>query len=227
LSFSFSETELNILSNFAKINPAQIMKPEGFGALEPSNSIVAVYNFENKYDFEPFGIFEVPMFLQAMNSFDNPKIDIKPDHLVIYEGDSKIQFFTTPVDLLKKSAVPDVEPKFQKLDLELDFDLSADKLNSVIKTAQVLKAKYLYLESDGDSIRLTVSADKLESSSNCFTVNVRENIRSNSLGDTVLKIPLSELRVIPGDYTVQCSTKKITKWTSFTGVVYYIGCKAD
>jgi len=221
---NFTETELHILSNFAKINPSQIIKPNGFGAKELSNSIIGTYEFENAYDFEPFGIYEVPMFLQAINTFDKPEIEIKNDRIIVKEGNSKVQFFTTPLDLIKNSEVPNIAPKFNKLDCEIDFDLSADKLATIFKTAAVFKAKYLYIESDDDSIRLTVSTDAPGTSGNSFDIAIRDNIRANALDDTILKIPLSELRIIAGDYSIKASTKKITKWTCFNDVVYYVGC---
>ena len=224
---NFSETELTILSNFAKINPSQIINPTGFGAKEPSASIIGTYEFEEAYDFEPFGIYEVPMFLQALETFSKPKIDIKADKVIIKEGSSKIQFYTTPLDLIKNSEVPNVAPKFDKLECELDFDLPADKLASIMKTAGVFKAKYLFLESDKKNIRLTVSSDTPGSSANSFEISIRENIRANDLGDTVLKIPFSELRIIQGDYTIKASAKKISKWTCFNDVTYYVGCMID
>jgi len=224
---NFSETELTILSNFAKINPSQIIKPTGFGAKEPSASIVGVYDFEESYDFEPFGIYEVPMFLQALEAFDKPKIDVKPDRVVIKEGSSKIQFFTTPLDLIKNSEVPNIAPKFDKLDCELDFDLPADKLATIFKTASVFKAKYLFLESDSKGVRLTVSSDTPGSSANSFEIMIRDNVRSNELAKTVLKIPFAELRIIPGDYSIKASAKKISKWACFNDVTYYVGCMID
>jgi len=224
---NFSETELSILSNFAKINPSQIIKPTGFGAKEPSASIVGVYDFEEEYDFEPFGIYEVPMFLQALEAFDKPKIEVKADRVIIKEGSSKIQFFTTPLDLIKNSEVPNIAPKFDKLDCELDFDLPADKLATIFKTAAVFKAKYLFLESDKKGVRLTVSSDTPGSSANSFEIMIRDNVRNNELDGTVLKIPFSELRIIPGDYTIKASAKKISKWTCFNDVIYYVGCMID
>ncbi len=221
---NFSDTELSILDNFAKINASQIIKPTGFGAKELSNSIIGTYTFENEYDFEPFGIYEVPMFLRAIDTFNNPEIEIKSDRVIIKEGSAKVKFFTTPLDLIKNAEVPDIAPKFDLLKCELDFDLPADKLATIFKTATVFKAKYLYLESDGDAVRLTVSTGAPSDSGNSFDVSVRDNIRSNKLGDTILKVPLSELRISPGDYSIKASTKKISKWTCFNDVVYYVGC---
>jgi len=224
---NFSESELAILRNFAKINPTQIIKPDHFGAKDPSNSIIGHYKFETAYDFEPFGLYEVPMFLQALETFDHPDIEVLNDRLVISEGNSKITYFTSPLDLIKSSEAPDLSKKFSKLDCELDFDLSADKLATIHKTASIFKAQYLFLESDDDAIRLTVSSDSPGTSANSFDVVIRDNIRANNLDDVILKIPFTEMRVLPGDYTVQASAKKISKWSCFNNVDYYIGCAID
>lgn len=224
---NFTESELQILRNFSRINPSMIIKPTGLGAREPSNSIVGIYNFEETYDFEPFGIYEIPMFLQAIDTFDKPQLEVKKDRIVISEGSSKIQFFTTPIDLLKNAVIPEIDSKFDAVQPELDFDLSADKLATIQKTASVFKAKYLFLESDGDSVRLTVSSDSPGSSANSFDIVIRDNIRINDLGDTVLKIPLSELRIVAGDYCVKATTKKISKWECFNGVKYFVGVMVD
>ncbi len=224
---NFSETELTILSNFAKINPSQIINPTGFGAKEPAASIIGTYDFEEVYDFEPFGIYEVPMFLQALEAFNKPKMEVKADRVIIKEGGSKIQFFTTPLDLIKNSEVPNLAPKFDKLACELDFDLPADKLATIIKTSAVFKARYLFLESSEDGVRLTVSSDTPGSSANSFDIVIRDNVRTNELGSTVLKIPFSELRIIQGDYSIKASSKKISKWSCFNDVTYYVGCMID
>jgi len=224
---NFSETELSILSNFAKINPSQIIKPTGFGAKEPSASIVGTYDFEEEYDFEPFGIYEVPMFLQALEAFNKPKIEVLGDKVIIKEGRSKIQFFTTPIDLIKNSEVPNIAPKFDKLDCELDFDLPADKLATIIKTANVFKARYLFLETSDDGVLLTVSSDTPGSSANSYEILIRDNVRNNELDKTILKIPFSELRIIQGDYSIKASSKKISKWSCFNDVTYYVGCMID
>lgn len=223
---NFSDTEITVLQNFAKINPSQIIKPDGLGAKELSNLIVGTYKFENEYDFEPFGIYDVNMFLQAISTFDKPNIDVKADRLVITEGNGKVTYFTTPLDLIKTAVVPDLNPKFNKITCEIDFDLSADKLATINKTEAVFKAGYLFIESESeDAVRLTVSSEEPGSSANSFDLVVRENVRMSNLPKgEFLKIPLTELRIIPGDYTVLASTKKITKWSSFLGVEYFVGC---
>jgi len=224
---NFTDTELSILRNFSKINQSQIITPTGFGAREASNSIIGTFNFENAYDFEPFGIYEVPMFLQAMDTFDKPDIEVLADRVVIKEGSSKVQFFTTPLDLLKNSDIPPIAPKFDKLDCELDFDLSADKLATIFKTASVFKAKYLFIESDDEVVRLTVSSDSPGTSANSFEIAVRDSIRVNNLNGQILKFPLAELRIIPGDYSIKASVKKISRWSCFNDVDYYVGCMID
>lgn len=226
----FNETELSVLRNFSKINPSQIINPTGFCAKKVSNSIVGFYNFEEPYDFETFGIYEITTFLQVLDTFNSPDVTIEADRVLIKEGSSKAQYFTTPLDLLKQSEVPaDLPKKFAKLDCEIDFDLSADKLATIMKTASVFRAKYLFIESDADNdlVKLTVSSDSPGTSANSFDISIRENVRKNELAGQIIKFPLSELTIIPGDYKIEISSKKISRWSCFNGVDYFVGCMIE
>lgn len=221
-----TETEVQVLRNFAKINPSQIVTGTRLSAVEPSNSIVGIYDFEKAQEVEPFGIFEMANFLAAIDAFTTPEIKNLGDRVVISEGDQKINYYTTPTKML--TAAPEkIDANFGTLECEIDFDLSAEKLATIFKTAAVLKAKNLFIESAEGAIRLTVAKDKLVSSDNSYQFVIRDNIRANKLGENILRIPLVDLRVIGGDYSIKGSLKKITQWKSFAGVRYYIGCKVE
>lgn len=229
MKFQFTDSDLAVLRNFARINPTQIVKPTGLAAREPSNSIAGTYAFENPQKFNEFAIYKMPDFLSAVEAFSTPELEVKNDHILITEGDSKIRYYTTPMDMVREGAeVPDLKSKFGKIESVLKFNLPADKLATIFKTASVLKGKFLFVEADGDAVRLTVSADKLESSANSFQVTIRDGIEINDLGDTVLSIPLGELRILPGDYEVSFATEhKVSHWAQFAGIDYFVGFAKD
>lgn len=219
---TFTETEISILKNFARINPAMIIHSDRLEVLSPTKSIVGKYEFENPYDFESYGIYEVPKFLQAVETFDNVSIEVGKKFLTLKEGNAKIKYWTTDQSILPQ--VPDVEPNFTKVDKQLDFDLPADKLAALFKAAQVLRGEFVFFQSDENGIRLTIAND-IDASEHSFDVLIRDNVRSNELGDSVLRIKVSELKVVAGDYKIAMSDKGISKWECFNGVTYYIGCK--
>jgi len=219
----FSDTELGILKNFAGINPSMVIYPDRLEVINNTKTIVGKYKFDNPYGFDSFGIYEVTELLQAVGAFKDADIDVQTKRLVIKDGGAKITYYTTPSELCPN--VPDIDKKFATVDCELDFSLPAEKLATIFKMASVLKAEFVFFETDekDNGIRITVAKEK-DSTANAFDIVIREGIRSNTLGKGVIKMAVSELKILPGDYDVKISSKKITKWGSYTGVEYYIGC---
>lgn len=222
-SFVFSDLELSILKNFSQVNPSMVINPTHIGAVnKPINSVVCRYDFEKPYGFEPFGVFEVPELLTILNTLKKPSIDVREQLLEIVDGDSKTRYFTTAKNLIPE--VPDVEKNFAKITPELDFDLPGDKLATLLKMAGIIKAQFAFFETDGKKVRITVG-NELESSSNTFNVTVDSGIRTNS-SEKVLRIPLTDLKLIPGGYEIRIASAGVSKWTADCGAVYFIGAKA-
>ncbi|NCP97675.1 hypothetical protein GW820_02190, partial [archaeon] len=92
-----------------------------------------------------------------------------------------------------------------------------------LKMASILKSKFLFFETDSKKIRIT-AGDELSSSNNSYVVEISDCIKSNRL-DAPVKIALEFFKLIPSDYNVSLS-KKISKWVSPNGIVYYVGCSA-
>lgn len=222
---NFTDSELAVLKNFASINPSMVIHKDRLEVINNSKSTLASFTFDKEYDFEEFGIYVVPDFLQAIGAFKNPDLDVKSDHVLIKDGNQKIKFFTTPTNIIPK--FQDLGPKFKKLTPELDFDLPGDKLAMIFKTASILKADFLFFESTDDGeVRITITND-LKSSANSFEVVIRENVRTSDLSGMVIKMSVGELKLVPGDYKVQVSTKQISRWESYNGIDYFIGCKLN
>jgi hypothetical protein len=216
--FSFTDTELKILANFASINPSMIITPAGFEVINNSKSVIGFYKFETPYTYEQFGLYETPEFLTALSAIDQPAIEVKDKFVQISGKADKLKYYTTAQELLPK--VPNVSEKFAKVTLALEFSLSADKLAILNKMANILKAKFIFFETDGDAVRVTV-ADELESSANSYNILITDGIKQNELANPV-KIALADFKLMPGDYEIKLA-EKISRWESMTGVEYYVG----
>lgn len=221
MSFNYTEAEINVLKNFATINPSMILDPTGFKVINTSKSVIGNYSFAKPYDFEEYGIYEATDFLAALGAMDNPQIEVKDKYIVIVDGTSKLKYFTTAKDLLP--VVPDVGKKFDTLEPELDFSITSDKLAALLKMAGILKSKYIFFESDKKKIRIT-AGDELESSNNNYEVIIESGIKANKLSSPV-KIILADFKILPGEYKVQLHPK-ISKWENMTGVTYFVSCQA-
>jgi hypothetical protein len=212
----FKDQEINVLKNFATINPSMIIFNDGFKVINNSKSCLGFYKFQEAYDFAQYGVYDVPKLLTTIGMFKAPEIDVKDKYLLITEEDFSVRYLSTVQDILP--VVPDVASKFAKVDLSMEFDISADKLNILFKAASVMKCENMFFESEKGKIRITVS-DKLEPSNDSFNVTIDTGIKTNNLAAPI-KIPVAELNLFPGDYSVKISDK-ITRWDNFIGTLHY------
>jgi hypothetical protein len=216
--FTPDEKVVKIMANFAGINPSMLIEPERLAVISNAKSVVANYKFPTPYTFEPFGLYDSSDALNIINALTKPEIEVKDKFInIIGANNDKVKYYTTATDLVPK--VPDVEAKFAKVDCLLEFQLTADKLAVIQKMIGILKSKYLFLETEGKQIRLTIG-DELESSGNNYDLVVVDGITTNNL-DAPIKVALVDFKILPGEYNIKIN-KKITKWENLNGVIYYI-----
>ena len=127
MSFQFSTKELEILKNFASINQSMIVEQTAFKVKNNSNSVLGFYTYDKPYEFEDFGLYETNEFLTIISALGSPDIEVSEKFLSISNGKDKVKYFTTAQNLLPK--VPNVSKKFESVECDLVFSLSADKLN--------------------------------------------------------------------------------------------------
>lgn len=214
----FSDKDLKVLANFASINPSLIVYGDKVAVINASKSVVGEYRFEEPFKFKSFGLYECGEFLQAYQAIDKPSFEVFDKHVLISGQSDRLIYYTSPENVIP--VVPNVSEKFNKVECDLVFSLSADKLAILNKMAGILKTKYLFFESTEAGVRLTVS-DELESSANSYDISVTENIQTNNL-TTPVKLALADFKVLPGDYEIKLSSK-ISKWSNTAGVEYYLG----
>jgi len=223
MAFTFEDHDLAILKNFAGINPSILIKPDKISVINSAKSLVGAYVPAEPYDFAEFGIYEMSDFLAALNTLKSPSIEVNDRYLLISDGEQKFKYFTTAKDLLPSITLK--EDKVDQQDFDLDFDMSAEKFSILMKSASIVKATNIFFETVDKRIIITV-VEELNSSNNSFEIPIEEGIRVNKLEKPV-SIPISDLRLCSGDYSVKvCS--KISKWTNMSANLnYYIGVNAS
>lgn len=219
MSFKLKEQDVAILKSFSTLNSSMIINPEKFSVVNSSKSCVAFYIPEEKYDFQEFGIYEMTDFLAALGTLKNPEITDEEKYLVISSNGQKFKYFTTAKDLIQPAKI-NIE-KIDAVEFGLEFDLSAEKFSMLMKSANIVRASNVFFETSKKKILITV-AEELASSNNSFEIPIEEGITKNDLKEPVA-IPISDMRLLPGDYTVKISNK-ISKWThQGCNLNYYIG----
>jgi hypothetical protein len=218
-NFIPDEKTIKIMKNFADINPSMLIEPDKIAVINNAKSVVARYTFDTPFDFAPFGLYNTVDALGFISALGKPTIEIKDTYInIIGINGDKVKYFTQAENLLTK--VPLIEDKFIKVPLELDFILTADKLAIIDKMADLLKAKYIFFETEGKQIRITVGDEITDSSINNYDICIDDNIKVNS-AQSIIKILITDFKILPGEYEIKINPK-ITKWANLNGVIYYI-----
>jgi hypothetical protein len=164
-----------------------------------------------------FGIYDLNEFLGAMSLFEDPELDFSEKFVTITKGSNSIKYFAAEASVL---SAPTRAITFPESDV--DFNLTSAMLDMIKKTSSVLGASDLCIVGDGTSLTAVVG-DKKNASGNSY---------NTPLGDTdktfKVNLKVDNLKMLPGDYTVSISSKKISRFKSnATDLVYYVAIEAD
>lgn len=216
--FRFTDAHINILKNFTEISKSMLIEPDKLSVINDARSVIAKYEYDTPFDFEPFGLYDCDRFISNYKAINKPEIDVHPKYInIIGANNDKIRLHTTASDLVPK--VPDIESKCAKVDFELVFNMSAEILSQIRKVVSAQKSQYIFFETNGKRIILTL-CDALEASSDNYEIPIEDGIKANNLTKPV-KIALADFLIMDGDYEVKIS-EKLTRWSNLNNVVYYI-----
>lgn len=212
-----SKDTYNILKNFASIN-SNIM-------INPGNSLKTVSTGKNIYaeakiaeDFDvSVPIWDLNKFLGVVSMFNNPDLEFHDTHVVISNGRSSVTYYYSEPTLLTipnrsiNMPVPTVE-----------FDLDEKNLNDILKAASILQVNDLRMVAADGKVTISVD-DASQSNSNSFTVEI-DSDQINEEFDGIINV--SEIKFIPGSYTVSLTSSIISKFKHKTlDLSYYIAVK--
>lgn len=236
--FSFKDNELTVLKNFAQINPNIVILPDCLRVRSESTVIYGMYEFETPYEFEYIGIYDALNFLSVLGSYKKPEIEVVENkYIIISEGDTKFKYQIHAKELILKDHEQKMYSKEQlqkadDMDCSLGFTISQEKFVFLMKSANIIDAKYIFFESEPKGIRLT-AGDSVETSNNTFDILITDNIETNAL-EGIVMVAVNELKLLPSEYKIKI--RKVAKkngdgfhlgsyWKSSLGVKYMIGLK--
>ena len=205
-----------LIKNFAGINSNLLLKSGNkLATISSQKNVMADATVTET--FPDFGIYDLNEFLGAMSLFDDPELDFQEKYVSISQGSMKIKFFAADASVL---VAPQKAITFPEA--EINFTMTAAMLNMINKTASVLRASDVSIVGDGTTITAVVGDKK----------NVTGNSFSEPVGatDKTFKVNLKveNLKMLPGDYEVSISSKKISRFKSpSSDLVYYVAVEAD
>ncbi len=179
--------------------------------ISPQKNVVAEVTVQENFP-EQFGIYDLTEFLGVLSLFSDADVTFTEKSVKITEGGSSIKYHAADPSIL---VVPTKELKFPEP--EVQFRLPANMLAMAIKTAGVLRSPDVSFEGDGQNVKLNV-ADLKNTSANSFSMVVGQS-------DVVFKsnLKVENLKMMPGDYDVALTSKKISRFKNVTNnAVFYI-----
>ena len=212
-----SNGTINVLKNFSTINQNLVIK-EGsdISTMSAMKNIVAKAKVEEAFTKE-FAIYDLNEFLSALSLFEKPDLDFQDDYVVITEeGSAKsLKYWysdpsvvTTPT---KDITMPSNEVK---------FDFSSDSLAEITKAASVIGAPDMVLEKG--KLRVT---DKKNTTANDYATEL--DVPDSDV-DYKFWFKVENLKLLPGSYSVEVSSKNISRFSnSNVDIEYFIALEPE
>ena len=210
-----SKETVGLIKNFAGINSNLLLKAGNKLATISAQKNVMADAVVTEI-FPDFGIYDLNEFLGAMSLFEDPELTFNDKWVTIEQGGNSIKYFAAEASVL---TAPQKAITFP--DAEIEFNMSANMLSMIQRTASVLRASDVSIVGDGSTISVVVGDKK----------NATGNSYNSSVGSTDKKfkvnLKVENLKMIPGDYAVSVSSKKISRFKGAGDLVYYVAVEAD
>jgi len=212
-----STETISVLKNFSTINANLMVKAgSSLSTMSAMKNIVAKADVAEEFT-TPFAIYDLNEFLSALSLFGKPDLEFNDDFVTITEeGTSKSlkYWFSDP------SVVTTPSKEISMPSTELTFPLSSDTLNEITKAAAVIGVPDMALA--GGKLMVT---DKKNSTANAYETSLDVGDVS---ADYKFWFKVENLKLIPGSYDVEVSSKKISHFThTKLGVQYWIALEPE
>lgn len=220
MTIKLSGKTLDILKNFQNINPSLAFRPGNqLSTISISKKVIAIAEVEHEFEKE-FGVYELNKLFGAISLFKDPTIAVEKHFLKISEGKRTMSYVTCdPRDIITPSEnTPSELPS-----VDAEFKITERMVKDALKAASILNQPNLVFEGDGSKIVL--STQHIGKPTN---ESYTEDVGEFTGGEKPFKIVLKteNIHLMPGDYTVRISFKKIVQFTG-EGVTYFVAAEKD
>jgi hypothetical protein len=212
-----SKETYNILKNFAAINSNILISPGNvLKTVSAGKNIYVEAKITEDFDVS-VPIWDLNKFLGVISMFNNPDLEFHDTHVVISNGRSSVTYYYSEPSLL---TIPTRNIQMPKV--TVNFDLDEKDLNEVLKAASILQVNDLRLIGEDGKFKIVVD-DAGQSNTNNFEIVIDENYSGKDFAGTV---NVSEIKFIPGSYSVELTDTIISKFTHKSlDLSYYIAIK--
>jgi len=200
------ENTLNVLRNFSGINQnIMIRSGNNIKTMSETRNMIATADVSEQFA-KDFGIYDLNEFIGVMGLVDTPNLKFEDDFVVVSDssGRSKIKYFYAAEETLT-TATKDV--KMPEADCK--FVLDNDTLNKLKKAASTLGHNEVSIQAKDGVLSLSV-VENQNATSNAFSIDIDGEFKQDAVFNFIISI--SNLKILPGDYDVEISSKLITQF---------------
>jgi hypothetical protein len=212
-----SKPTLDIFKNFAGINSNLLLKAGSkISTISSGKSVMASSTIAESFPND-FGIYDLNQFLAAMSLFDDPELEFSDKFVSIKQGaNGGIKFYAAEASVL---TTPQKEITFPNADIEFKF--TSQSYGLIMKTASVLGSPDLSIVGDGSKI-VGVVGDKKNATANTYEVDFGATDKKFKVN-----LKIENLKMIPGEYNVSISSKRISRFAGAGDLVYFVAVESD
>ena len=204
-----SDDTLSILNNFSSIQGAVVINPgSDISTIAAAKNILVKASVDESFP-KQFGIYELSEFLSAISLLEDPSFEFGDDQVEVRSENSTqtIRYnYCDPTCVVIPPNGGNVE--FPESDFE--FVLTKDDLKAIKKAAGVLNLPHLCIRIlDGSNLVASITDKEKGSSSNGFDLKIAydSEYESEEFDDFYATFSVDNLKVFPGDYLVEVSSK--------------------
>ena len=201
-----SENTLNVLRNFSGINQNMLIKTgTNIKTISEARNVVATADVTEEFP-KDFGIYDLNEFIGVMGLVDTPSLKFEDDFVIVSDssGRSKVKYFYAAEETL---TAPTKDVTMPEADVKFTLDNST--LNKLKKAASTLGHSEVSIRAKDGVLSLSV-VENQNATSNAFSIDIDGEFKQDAVFNFIISI--SNLKILPGDYEVEISSKLITQF---------------
>jgi hypothetical protein len=207
----------DVLKNFAAIN-SNIVFNGGteLKTVAMAKNILAFADVEESFPTNSIGIYDLNEFLGVLGMFDDPELAFSSDFnsVKIKQDRKSVNYFFSDPSILTSPSKTISMP-----DPEVTITLTEADISQLRKAASALGVSDVVVTANpGDSSVTIRVTDVEDTTANNFELAV-DGPQASAPYRFVFNI--ANFKIMPGDYTVQISSKLISKWQHTTKPLHY------
>ena len=219
---TFSKRTLDILKNFASINSNILVKPGNtIKTVSPIKNVMGKARVEENFDVE-FGIWDLNKFLGTVSLFNNPEFEFYEKYVIIRDSNDKsevVYYYSEP------RLLTTVDKEIKMPETVVEFSLTDNTFNDVLRAASVLQVSDIAVRSNGDEIEI-VALDKNDSTTNNYSVSLGQLPHGDH--DFNFYFKAENFKMLTGDYDVSITDKVISQFKKVNDdVTYWVALESD